>query len=295
MALSIRQQTNWPTRQLRPREYPELLREIPDSPTLLYLRGTMPKSGNTCLCVVGSRATSIYGRRMTQKLISGLAGYPVSIISGLALGIDAEAHKAALDAGLHTVACLPSSCDDASLYPSSNRGLAARILQCDGALISEEVAPHRAMVHNFPQRNRIMAGMSLATLIVEAGEKSGTLITARLALDYNREVLCVPHELDRETGAGVNRLIREGATLVRNADDLLQALGIKPSDKPLQPPLPQDLTPEEAKALHALTEPLVRDELIERSALSAREANIALSSLLIRGLIVERLGKVERV
>ena len=282
-------------RQLLPKDFPALLKEIPDRPKALYLRGELPPKGHKYLCVVGSRATSIYGRRVCQQLISGLARYPVSIVSGMALGIDSEAHKTALDAGLHTVAVLPSSCDDSSIYPSTNRSLAERILARGGALISEERGPHRPMIHDFPKRNRIGAGMSHAALIIEAGEKSGTLITARLALDYNREVLAVPHELGKETGAGVNRLIREGATLVRSADDILQSLGIKPLDTPKQMGMPADLGGPEMKVLHALTEPLVRDELIVRAELSAQDANIALSSLLIRGLIVERLGKIERV
>src|SRR3989344_1880504 len=235
----------FPIRQLLPRDFPALLKEIPDKPKMLYVRGKMPPKDHKYLCVVGSRATSIYGRRVCQQLIAGLAGYPVVIVSGMALGIDSEAHKAA--------------------------------------------------IYDFPKRNRISAGMSHCALIIEAGEKSGTLITARLALDYNREVLAIPHELGRETGAGVNRLIREGATLVRTADDILQSLGIKPLDTPKQAALPTDLSEAEAKVLHALVEPLVRDELIESSGLSAQEANIALSSLLIRGLITERLGKIERV
>ena len=282
-------------RQLHLKDFPPLLKEIPDKPKMLYLRGEMPPKGHKYLCVVGSRATSIYGRRVCQQLIAGLAGYPVVIVSGMALGIDSEAHKAAMDVGLHTIAVLPSSCDDASIYPSTNKPIAQRILARGGALLSEDEGPHKAAIYDFPKRNRISAGMSHCALIVEAGEKSGTLITARLALDYNREVLAIPHELGRETGAGVNRLIREGATLVRTADDILQALGIKPLDTPKQAALPTDLTQAEVKTLHALVEPLVRDELIENSGLSAQEANIALSSLLIRGLIVERLGKIERV
>jgi DNA processing protein len=284
----------FPIRQLSPKEFPPLLKEIPDKPKMLYLRGEMPSRDYAFLCVVGSRATSPYGRRVCQQLVAGLAQYKVAIVSGMALELDSEAHKTALDVGLPTIAVLPSSCDDASIYPSTNKPLAQRILARGGALISEEKGPHKAMIHDFPKRNRISAGMSRAALIIEAGEKSGTLITARLALDYNREVLAIPHELGKETGAGVNRLIREGATLVRTADDILQALGIKPLENPHQASLPTDLSEPEAKVLHALTEPLVRDELIERAELTAQDANIALSSLLIRGLIVERLGKVER-
>ncbi len=285
----------FPIRQLTLKEYPPLLREIPDRPKTLFIRGELPPADYKYLCVVGSRATSVYGRRVCQQLIAGLAGYPVAIVSGMALGIDSEAHKAAMDVGLPTVAVLPSSCDDESLYPATNKGVAQRILAQGGGLLSEYGEPHKAMIHDFPRRNRISAGMSLASLIIEAGEKSGTLITARLALDYNREVLAIPHELGRETGAGVNRLIREGATLVRSADDILQSLGIKPLDTPKQQPLPTDLSEPEMKVLHALTESLIRDELIEQAELSAQDANIALSSLLIRGLIVERLGKIERV
>ncbi|MBP7770359.1 MAG: DNA-processing protein DprA [Candidatus Pacebacteria bacterium] len=287
---------DYPIRQLSKKDFPPLLAEIPKSvyPSHLYIRGTLPPPGTTYLCVVGSRATSVYGRRVTQQLIAGLAKYPVAIVSGMALGIDGEAHKAALDVGLPTVAVLPSSLDDVSIYPATNKALAHRILARGGALISEYKDPHKAMLHDFGKRNRIAAGMSVATLIVEAGERSGTLITARLALDYNREVLCVPHELGRETGAGVNRLIREGATLVRTSDDILQALGFKPLDNPVQATLPTDLTAPEAAVLEALAEATEKDTLIEAAGLSAQDANIALSSLLLRGLIIESLGKIER-
>jgi DNA processing protein len=257
----------------------------------------MPPTDAVYLCVVGSRACTPYGRRMCAQLIAGLAKYPIVIVSGLALGMDAEAHKAALDVGLPTVAVLPSSLDDGSMYPSANRALAQRILARGGALISETLEPYKAAIHDFPKRNRIAAGMSRAALIIEAGEKSGTLITARLALDYNREVLAIPHELDKETGKGVNRLLREGATLVRNSNDILLALGFEPEVDPLQGVLPTDLTEPEFKILTALESAgtSVRDELIDESDLSAQEANVALSSLLIRGLIVERLGKIERL
>lgn len=285
----------WPIRQLAFAELPQLLREIPDAPKAMYIRGAMPPEDWRYLCVVGSRACTPYGRRICAQLIAGLAQYPIVIVSGLALGMDAEAHKAALDVGLPTVAVMPSSLDEANMYPSSNRALAQRILARGGALISENKTPHKAALYDFPKRDRIMAAMAHATLIVEAGEKSGTLITARLALDYNREVLGVPHELDKETGKGVNRLLREGATLVRNSDDILRALGFEPKVDPLQGVLPTDLTESEFKIVTALNGSMVRDELIEESDLSAQEANIALSSLLIRGLIVERLGKIERV
>src|SRR3989344_3152794 len=127
MAMAGRQITTFPMRQLRPKEYPALLQEIPDKPSTLYIRGEMPPKDYKMLCVVGSRATSLYGRRVCQQLIAGLAGHPVAIISGMALGIDSEAHKAAMDVGLHTVAVPPSSLDDASIYPSTNKPIAQRI------------------------------------------------------------------------------------------------------------------------------------------------------------------------
>jgi len=289
----------WPIRQIPFKQLPRLLREIPDRPRQMYIRGALPKEVAGVelkyLCIVGSRACTPYGRRMCAQLIAGLAKYPVVIVSGLALGIDAEALKAALDVGLPAIAVLPSSVDDASIYPVTNHALAKRILAQGGALVSETKGPYKAMLHDFPKRDRIMAAMAHASLIIEAGEKSGTLITARLALDYNREVLAVPHELDKETGKGVNRLIREGATLVRHASDILLALGFEPEVDPLQGVLPTDLTAAELKVMEALNGAAVRDELIKEAALSAQEASIALSSLLIRGLIVERLGKIERI
>lgn len=285
---------NFPLRQLRPEDFPPLLKEIPDKPSLLYIRGVLPPPETKYLCVVGSRASTPYGRRMTQKLIAGLARYPVAIVSGMAIGIDAEAHKAALEVGLPTVAVLPSGLDEDVVYPASNRTLSQQILKSGGALLSENPPDFVAMLHSFAQRNRIAAGMSTAALIVEAGEKSGTLITAKLALEYNREVLAIPHELGRESGSGVNTLIRQGATLVRSSEDILEALGLRTLEEPRQQTLPSDLNESEITIMESLTEAMTRDELIEISELSAQEANIGLSSLLIRGLILERLGKIER-
>ena len=275
-------------------EFPQLLREIPDAPKALHIRGTMPPPDYTYLCVVGSRRTTQYGERVLYKLMGGLAKYPIAIVSGMAWGTDANAHKAALDVGLPTIAVLPSGLDDKVMYPHMNRPLAKRILKSGGALLSENPNDFVAMLHSFPQRNRIAAGMSKASLIVEAGDKSGTLITARLAMDYNREVLVVPHEIGHENGVGCNSLIHDGATLIRRSDDILQALGFK-LEEANQAALPMDLTEPEAAVLEALTKALVRDEIIERAELTAQDANIALSSLLIRGLISERLGKIERI
>ncbi|MBY0472930.1 DNA-processing protein DprA [Patescibacteria group bacterium] len=287
----------FPIGQLEFEDFPERLREIPDAPERLFIRGRMPEKERVLLCVVGSRSATSYGRRITHKLIAGLAQYPIAIVSGLAHGIDTEAHKAALDVGLPTIAVLPSSLDEASIYPAGNSILAQNILLKGGCLLSENEAPFKAMLHSFAERNRVMAGMSKATLIIEAGERSGTLITAKLALSYNSEVLAIPHELGRPTGAGVNRLIHEGATLVRDSIDIAQSLGFKtdPSTSSGQATLPTDLTDTEAAVLEILIEPLMHDEIIESLSVATKDIHIALSSLLLRGLIIERLGKIERV
>ncbi len=285
---------DFPIRTLLPKDFPPLLREIPDMPKALHIRGSLPGPEYVYLCIVGSRRTTQYGQRALSKLVAGLTHHPIAIVSGLAWGTDANAHKAALEVGLPTVAVMPSGLSDDVMYPTMNRPLARQILKSGGALLSENPNNFKAMLHSFAQRNRIAAGISTAALIIEAGEKSGTLITARLAMDYNREVLVVPHELGHDTGLGCNTLLREGATLIRSSDDILEALGFKPSE-PTQQTLPSDLTHAEAAVLEALEESLIRDEVIDRAELSAQETNVALSSLLIRGLIVERLGRIERI
>lgn len=278
-------------RQLPDEEFPPLLKEMPDAPKSLRICGTIPRA-HYFLTVVGSRKYSPYGKRSCEALIEGLRGYPIAIVSGLALGIDAIAHESALRAGLPTIAVLPSGLNDSVLYPSSNRALAARIAEAGGGLLSENEDDARPQAWSFAQRNRIMAGMAHATLIVEAGEKSGTLITARLAMEYNRDVLIVPHPIGLESGAGGNALLRQGATLVRYAEDILEALGIDANVKSHE--MPQGLTDAEELLYTLLVEPLERDEIMARAEISATDANIALSKLLLKGLIVERMGKIER-
>lgn len=211
-------------RQLAPRDYPENLREIPQPPAHLWLRGSLPPEGYKLLAVVGSRSLSEYGRQACQELIAGLAGHPISIVSGLALGADACAHQAALDAGLHTIAIPGSGLSDQVIAPRSNFQLAMDILTAGGALLSEQEPDHVPFPSDFPARNRIMVGMSDAVLVIEAGERSGTLITARLAGEYNRDLLCVPHRIGDQNGIGANQFIRLGAELVTEPVHVLDAL-----------------------------------------------------------------------
>lgn len=213
-------------RELSSEEYPSQLREIPQPPERLWARGSWPTEGTKLLAVVGSRALSPYGRKACEQLIAGLAGYPISIVSGLALGTDACAHEAALKAGLHTIAVPGSGLNDEVLYPRTNAPLAQEILKAGGLLLSENPPDHRPYIKEFPSRNRIMAGLVQAVLVIEAGERSGTLVTARLTHEYNRDLLMVPHRLDDEHGYGAHLFLRLGATLVATPEHVLEALGI---------------------------------------------------------------------
>ncbi len=280
--------------QLRGDALPALLREIPDPPAQLYVRGTLPADDVKLLCVVGSRKHTSYGKEVCEHLIAGLAGTPVAIVSGLALGIDAIAHRAALAAGLTTVAFPGSGLDWDALYPATNRDLARRIVRAGGALVSEFEPDFRATPYAFPQRNRLMAGFSHATLVIEAAERSGTLITARLAVDYNRDVLTVPGSIFSEASRGANQLIRLGATPVRSSADILDTLDIA-VETPRERVLPEDLTDGERRLFELLTEPTPRDEIIQRLQLPARDANVIISSLELRGFIAEKLGVIARV
>src|SRR3989338_3404825 len=203
--------------------------EMADPPKELYLEGILPNPNEfVYLTVVGSRKMTRYGQEACDFLIHGLAGYPIVIVSGFAIGTDTIAHKSALDTGLPTIAIPGSGLDRAVLHPQSNYRLADHILETDGALLSELPPTAPAGIHTFPRRNRIMAGLSKAILIIEAGEKSGTLITARLALDYNREVGAVPGSILSPQSYGTNQLLRHGATPITTSSDLLEMLGFKP-------------------------------------------------------------------
>jgi DNA processing protein len=182
------------------------------------------------LCVIGSRKHSRHGQEACNLLLSELAGQPIIIVSGLALGLDALAHDAALKAGLPTIAIIASSLEDDYIYPRAHVGLAQSILEHDGLLISMHEREHRPRYHDFPARNVLMATLSQSTLIIEAGEKSGTLITARFAIQENRDVLVVPHSIVNAAAVGSNSLLRQGATPVTCAADILESLNLPHSE-----------------------------------------------------------------
>lgn len=214
-------------------EVPPLLPHIYDPPLALYVRGKLPGDA-LAIAVVGSRTATPYGRAATQALVRPLSARGLVIVSGLAFGIDAEAHRAALETHGTTVAVLGTGVDEASVYPRSHRQLAKDIVAASGAVASEFPPGTTARPEHFPQRNRIIAGLARATVVVEATTQSGALITARLALAENREVLAVPGPITAPTSEGTNRLLREGAAPALSADDILDALSLRDT---LAPPL----------------------------------------------------------
>ena len=205
--------------------YPQLLREIPSSPPVLYVKGEIRKEDEFALAVVGTRRASAYGREVTRTLVTDLVRYHITIVSGLARGIDAETHRATLDAGGRTLAVLGSGID--VIYPPEHRALAEQITK-HGALISEYAMGTEPEAGNFPPRNRIISGLSLGSLIVEGDEKSGAMITVDYALEQDREVFAVPGNLFRRESRGTNKLIRDSrAKLVTGVNDILEELNLQ--------------------------------------------------------------------
>jgi DNA processing protein len=280
-------------RELAREAWPKQLLEIPQLPERLWIRGALPPKGTRLLTVVGSRAMTRYGQEACEKLIAGLAGYPISIVSGLALGVDACAHKAALAAGLHTLAVPGSGLGDGVLYPRANLGLAKELLEKGGGMLSEYPPDEPSRSYFFPERNRLMVGLADAVLVIEAGQKSGTLITARLAADYNRDLMCVPHRIADPHAFGPHLFIRLGATLVTEPLHILEALKIAPREAAETKVAPIDLEDAELAVWSMLQEPKTRDEIL-RGGGNAGELLTALVALELRGLIREEFGAWHR-
>lgn len=265
-------------------ELPPQLLEIPEPPKELWCVGEPPKIDAIYLVVVGSRHHTQYGKEVCKKLIQGLSGYPITIVSGLAIGMDTIAHQSALEAGLTTIAFPGSGLGNESLYPKSNWRLANTIVESGGCLLSELSPDTKAAPWTFPKRNRLMAGIAHAVLLIEAEEKSGTLITARLGLDYNREVLAIPGSIFSINSFGTNRLIKEGAQPVTSSEDILDALGL---DRVLSISERQviETTDEEKEILALLKEPKDKDTLIRELGMPITEIHSLLTVMEIKGLI----------
>jgi len=286
---------------------PPLLRQISDPPKKLFALGNLALFDDPSvkfLCIVGSRRYSSYGHDAVRQIIQSLKGHPVAIVSGLALGIDSIAHSTAIEVGLPCIAVPGSGLHKDVLYPRTHLELAESILRHGGVLLSEYEPDFRASPWSFPMRNRIMAGLSQVVLVIEGEEDSGTLITARLALDYNRDVCALPGSIFSETSKGPLALIKSGATPICSPEDLHKLLGLK-SDLILEDAPEkaeeyirekiQNCSEEEVLILSKLAEPKTREELLALTGLELTKLQISISMLEIRGLIFEEYGCVRKV
>lgn len=271
-------------------DYPQRLRTIAAPPTILLVRGNLAANDGISLSVVGTRRISVSGRQMTEKLVPALVRAGLAIISGLARGVDAIAHSETIANGGKTIAVLGNGIDQ--VYPSENRNLAHKIVESGGAIISEFCPGVPPNAFHFPRRNRIVAGISLGTLVIEGAEKSGSLITAQFALEQGREVFAVPGSPAVAMAMGPNRLIQNGtAKLVMDAEDILNELPLelKRSQELLQRAVPTD--PIEKNIFELLDEdPRPFDEIVRTSGLPAAQFSAMLTILEMKGFAVNYGG-----
>jgi len=262
--------------------YPARLKEIYDYPPVLYVKGRLLPEDEPCLAIVGTRRPTVYGRQVTEEMVTDLARSGITVISGLARGIDSVAHRAALDAGGRTVAVFGSGLD--IVYPGENAKLAQAIVE-HGALVSEHPLGVKPRAENFPMRNRIMSGLSLGVLVVEAGERSGALITAQQAVEQNREVFAIPGSILSPASQGTNRLIQEGAKLVRDYTDILQELNLTIVVQQAEIKEFSPANEAESAVLKQLSaEPNHIDEICRRSGLTMPEVSSTLAMLELKGI-----------
>ncbi len=270
--------------------YPALLKEIYSPPPLLYYRGELSTPADDyAVAVVGTRKFSPYGRRVTEDLVGQLCLQDIPIVSGLALGIDAIAHQTVLSQHGRTVAVLGSGLNWQNIYPSTNRYLAQKILAEGGLIVSEYPPATLALQGHFPQRNRIIAGLSSAVLVIEAPRQSGALITAKYALEFNRDVLAVPGDIYKATAQGTNNLIKLGAKLVSSPEDVLEILNMQNIKQVVETKeIIPDSNEEKIILQHLSAEPLHINQLIKLSGLSTSVVNSTL-------LLMEMKGKVKHL
>jgi DNA processing protein len=270
---------------LAQKQFPRRLLEIPSPPSKLFIRGSYPDESYKFLAVVGARKYTPYGKDVTEKLIAGLTGYPIVIVSGLALGIDSLAHESALRAGLTTIALPGSGLDPSVIYPRTHQGLSKRILESGGALVSEFSPKERAAPWMFPMRNRIMAGIADAVLVIEAEAKSGTLITSKYATEYNRDVFAVPGNIFSPNSAGPHLLLDLGAKIIRGPADILEGLGLEQTS-----PQESSLSALAKQIIAELSTPKTADELSTSTKEPLDTLLMTLTSLEIDGIIVRAEG-----
>lgn len=263
--------------------YPPRLKEIYDYPPVLYFRGSLLPEDEWCLAVVGTRRPTVYGRQVTEEIVADLARSKIVIVSGLARGIDTVAHKSALEAGGRTIAVFGCGLD--MVYPNENAELARRIME-QGALVSEYPLGTRPRAENFPRRNRIMSGLSLGVLVTEASKTSGAMITARLALEQNREVFAIPGSILSPSSSGTNHLIQEGAKLVQNYTDILEELNLTAVAYQMEMEEVIPASDTEALLLRQLSaEPTHIDEVCRNSNLPISQVSSTLAMMELKGLV----------
>jgi DNA processing protein len=276
-------------------KYPVLLKSIKDPPNNLYVKGTIDFGVfENCLAVVGSRRMSTYGKKITQKLVSEISCEGVTVVSGFMYGVDAVAHEACLNAGGKTIAVMPCGID--LIHPEYQHELYNRILSSDGLILSEFGDTFPPLFWTYPRRNRIIAGLSRAVLVVEAGLDSGSLITAGFAKVFNRPILAVPGNINSETSLGTLNLIKQGAKLVVDSSDVLEVLQINHTKKP-EPCKNMTSVPnvlESGVVALLKNEPLTIDDLLRKldtSEVSLSVLSSAITLLVLRGILVEEEGK----
>lgn len=281
---------------LTDKDYPKRLLNCYDSPTLLFYKGDADLNASRIISVIGTRVNTDYGKNLTEKIIAGLAAENITIVSGLAFGIDTLAHKAAIKNKLPTVGVLAHGLD--TIYPPENAGLARQMIKQGGGLLTEFWSGSLPDKYNFPTRNRIVAGMADATLVIETDIKGGSMITAELAANYNRDVLALPGKTTDSKSKGCNHLIRQNkAALVTNAEDVLEAMNWLPLPEKkvkLQRTLFIELSTEEKIIVDLLNsrEQMHIDELYLKSGLNSSSASGALLSLELQGLVQSLPGKM---
>ena len=278
------------------KEYPKILREIVNAPKQLYVRGELPKNHEMNFAIVGTRAASEYGKTLAFKIAKELAELGFNIVSGLALGIDTQAHLGALAGGGKTIAVLGSGTLDASIFPKENLALVKKIVDSGGAVISEYEPQAKSEIWYFPERNRIVSGLSRGALVVEAPEKSGALITARMALEQNREVFAIPGSVFSKNSVGANNLIKSGAKMVTSVDDILEELNLTGLKSQKEENKKENMSPEEKLIFSIIEkEPVHIDKICEIAKMPAGRVMSIVSILEIQGIIKNIGGKFAKI
>ena len=272
-------------------EYPALLRQIYDPPLVLYVRGTLRPEDAYAIAMVGTRQSTLYGRQTAERLARQLAASGVTVVSGGARGIDSASHEGALQSGGRTIAVLGTGLD--IVYPAENVKLYQRIAE-QGAVITQFPFGRKGDKQSFPIRNRIVAGMTQGTVVVEANRASGALITANFAAEYGRTVYAVPGRVDSPRSAGCHDLIKDGAQLCESAEDVLTEFAHLQAIEPEEPEIPMPtLSHPEQHVFHVLThEEMQQDEIIRRSELPAAQVSVILLQLEMKKLVQQHPGRL---